>query len=142
MVPQKLRIYADSSVYGGAFEPGFQEHSLRFFEQVRQGRFALVTSAVVTRELGPAPPAVRRLGQEMLLHSEVLDIVPEAISLAGAYLLAGIVGQKSADDALHVALATVSGCYAIVSWNFRHIVQLHRIARYNAINVGARVWPY
>jgi hypothetical protein len=38
-------------------------------------------------------------------------------------------------DALHVALATVSGCQMIFSWNFRHIVHYDKIALYNAINV-------
>lgn len=37
-------------------------------------------------------------------------------------------------DALHVTLATVSGCELIVSWNFRHIVNYQRIPMYNAVN--------
>ena len=38
------------------------------------------------------------------------------------------------DDALHVAIATVSGCDIIVSWNFKHIVHYDKIALYNAVN--------
>jgi hypothetical protein len=39
-------------------------------------------------------------------------------------------------DALHVALATVSGCSTIVSWNFRHIVHFQRMAQYNLVNLS------
>ncbi|MDJ0509521.1 MAG: hypothetical protein QNJ64_09750 [Crocosphaera sp.] len=37
-------------------------------------------------------------------------------------------------DALHVALASVSGCSMIVSWNFKHIVHFQKIPLYRAIN--------
>lgn len=37
-------------------------------------------------------------------------------------------------DALHVALATISGCRLIVSWNFRHIVNYRKIPMYNGVN--------
>lgn len=49
---------------------------------------------------------------------------PRAFSppFVSAYLQAGIVTPRYFDDALHVALATVSGYTLIVSWNFQHIV--------------------
>ncbi len=39
------------------------------------------------------------------------------------------------DDALHVAIATVSSCSLIVSWNFKHIVHFDKIKLYNAVNI-------
>ena len=42
--------------------------------------------------------------------------------------------SATATDALHVAVATVTGCEVIVSWNFRHIVNFERIPMYNKIN--------
>lgn len=39
-----------------------------------------------------------------------------------AYLKAGIVNDKWAPDALHVAIATVSGSSLVVSWNFKHMM--------------------
>jgi len=54
--------------------------------------------------------------------------------LRDAYIDAGIVTEKRLTDALHVALATVSGCRAIVSWNFKHIVHFDKIPLYNGIN--------
>ena len=42
--------------------------------------------------------------------------------------------MKSLDDALHVAMASVNECQAIVSWNFRDIVNFRKIPMYNTIN--------
>jgi hypothetical protein len=52
-----------------------------------------------------------------------------------AYLHAGIVGEKWATDALHVALATTNRCRLIVSWNFKHIVHFDKIPLYNGVNL-------
>ena len=68
-----------------------------------------------------------------LAESAVLPA--EAVRLQEAYLRAGIVGNKWADDALHVAFAAISRCSLLVSWNFKHIVHYDKIALYNAINV-------
>ena len=51
-----------------------------------------------------------------------------------AYLGVKIISAKYSDDALHVALATVSECSLIVSWNFRHIVHFEKIPMYNAVS--------
>src|SRR3989304_5908939 len=42
---------------------------------------------------------------------------------------------KYSNDALHVALATVTNCKIIVSWNFKHIVHFKKIPLYNAVNI-------
>ena len=58
----------------------------------------------------------------------------EAVELHEAYMAARILTRKSANDALHVAVATVARADAIVSWNFRHIVRLDKIKAYNQVN--------
>jgi predicted nucleic acid-binding protein len=129
-----IRVYADTSVFGGVYDDEFKQPSLKFFEQVRGGQFSLVTSAVVQDEMVAAPPTVRRFFEEMLGLAEIADITASALELRDAYLQARIVTPKYSDDALHVALATVAGCSLIVSWNFQHIVHFQKIPLYNAIN--------
>ena len=63
-----------------------------------------------------------------LLSQEVRDLAEE-------YLRAGVLGERWADDATHVAAATVAGAELIVSWNFRHIVNYNRIRGFNAVNL-------
>jgi predicted nucleic acid-binding protein len=129
-----LRVYADTSVFGGIYDDEFKQPSLTFFSQVREGQFILVTSAVVQSELVAAPSAVRDFFQEMLGLAEVVDITESALDLRDAYLQARILNPKHSDDALHVALATVTGCSLVVSWNFQHIVHFQKIPLYNAVN--------
>ena len=113
----------------------FADTSTLFFQQVRSGRFKLVTSDVVNQELLTAPSQVQELFQELLLYSEIVEITKETLNLQKAYVAEGIVPQRSYDDALHVALATVSSCDVIVSWNFKHIVHFMKIPLYNAVNI-------
>ncbi len=130
-----VRIYADTSVFGGVFDEEFAEPSKAFFQEVRENRFALVTSAVVQAELEPAPEEVRNFFEDNLDVAEVAEVTDEVLILRDAYLESGIVSTKYSDDALHVALASVSDCKIIVSWNFRHIVHFEKIPKYNAVNV-------
>lgn len=134
MKRSQIRVYADTSVFGGVFDEEFEKPSRAFFEEVRNGRFHLLTSALVMEELLPAPVEVRDFYDEMLDLTEVAEISKDALRLRAAYLDAGILSPGRAEDALHVALATVSGCSLIVSWNFRHIVHFEKIPMYNAVN--------
>jgi hypothetical protein len=121
-------------VFGGVFDEEFAEASKLFFEQVAGGRFSLVTSVLVADEIHNASVGVRDLFDRMLGLAELIDPTAAATDLQEAYLREGVVGQASATDALHVALATVGGCSMIVSWNFRHIVHFEKIPLYNAVN--------
>jgi predicted nucleic acid-binding protein len=130
-----LRIYTDTSVIGGCLDAEFAEHSLRLMEQVKVGRIVLLISEVVVRELTAAPTGVRAVLDELpLQHVENITIDADVEALRDAYIDAGIVSRRWEDDATHVAAATVAGADAIVSWNFRHIVRLDLMRRYNDVN--------
>ncbi len=131
-----MRVYADTSVFGGVFDEEFAESSRRFFERVAQGDLTLVISTQVLRELSGAPQSVRDQFDAIPESSlETVPISPAVETLADAYVTAGILSGGSRDDALHVAAASVANADLIVSWNFRHIVNYGRIRRYGAVNV-------
>jgi hypothetical protein len=67
--------------------------------------------------------------------TEFIDITNEAVDLAAQYIAEGVVGQTSYTDCLHIALATVTKADFLVSWNFKHIVNVQRIRGYNSINL-------
>lgn len=133
-VTGRLRAYADTSVFGGFFDAEFAGPTARFFEQVRSLDFQLVHSVLVDLELTPAPEQVREFFRTFRDVSEIVDVTDAAIDLREKYLSAGIVSPASETDALHVAIATVSACPIIVSWNFKHIVHQQKIPLYNAVN--------
>jgi predicted nucleic acid-binding protein len=135
MTRRSIKVYADTSVYGGVFDEEFAEASQAFFELVRTGNFTLCVSEVVHQELSAAPEKVSELFQEFLPAAQLLDIEADALELQQAYIAEGILTEKWYDDALHVALATVAECDIIVSWNFKHIVNFRKIPLFNAVNV-------
>lgn len=55
-----LRVYVDTSVFGGCFDAQFAEESTRFFDLVRAGRIVVLVSQVVVDELSEAPPRLSR----------------------------------------------------------------------------------
>jgi len=129
-----MRIYADTSVFGGVFDVEFTEPTKRFFAEVDAGYFTLVTSAIVEAEIEPAPEKVRNFFARYEAIAEIVQLTQESLLLQQEYIKSGIVTSKSAEDALHVAIATVSQCSLIVSWNFKHIVHFDKIPKYNAVN--------
>ena len=133
---EPIRVYADTSVYGGVFDKEFGVASAEFLRQVGNGRFRLIISSVVREEVRPAPPQVQALFRDCEELAEVVVVTESALQLQRGYLDAGIVGPQWNADALHVALATASRCALIVSWNFKHIVNYKRISLYNKVNVA------
>ena len=129
-----MLVYVDTSVFGGAFDPEFERASRAFFDRVRGGVLEVAVSPVVLDELKRAPAPVRALFDELESSFVRVDPGEAAYVLRRAYLDAHVVGPKWAADALHAATATVSGCRAIVSWNFKHIVNFRRIPLYNGVN--------
>ena len=81
-----IRVYADTSVYGGVFDPGIDAPSGEFFAQVKTGRFQLVVSPVVVDELQDAPERVRQVYEEHLPWAEFIDVSVEAVRLRDGYL--------------------------------------------------------
>ena len=135
MIKQEaIRIYADTSVFGGVFDAEFEEPSKAFFDAIRTSRFVLVSSELVRQEILAGPQRVQELFGDILLVAEIAEVTAEALKLQEAYTDAGILSEKHSTDALHVALATVSRVSLIVSWNFKHIVNFQKIPMYNAIN--------
>ena len=132
----KSRVYTDTSVMGGCEDVEFREPSRRLIEAFQVGDMTLVLSELTLRELEAAPEEVRKiLGRVPQAHIEPLSLSFEAEELAAAYIKDGAIGERMRADALHIALATVARVDVLVSWNFKHIVNLKRIHAYNAVNL-------
>jgi len=133
---KKMLVYVDASVVGGCDDSEFAEGSLALWRLFVQGHYVMVLSEHTLRELAGAPERVRRRPLEVPQENRViLGDDDEAYALAEAYLEHRIVGPGSRADCLHVALAVVSECDVLVSWNFKHIVNLGRIRLFNAVSL-------
>ncbi len=137
---KKLQLYFDTSVFNFVFADDVPEErtaTLTLMGQVRQDRHDVFISDIVTREILNAP--VRKSKQLISLIEElnpkVLDITDECVALAKKYIQEGIIPAKHDYDALHIAIASVHGLDAIISWNFKHMVKLKTRREVKAVNL-------
>jgi hypothetical protein len=65
---------------------------------------------------------------------ERVELTNELKNLAEKYILEKVVDKTNLADCQHIALATINKADVLVSWNFKHIVNLERIRGYNSIN--------
>lgn len=131
-----LKVYADTSVFGGVFDEEFFQESRKFFEEIKAGKFILVISDTVVDELSKAPDRVKNVLAELPQESVVFAQFSEKIeALRDAYVKSGVVDKASVFDAEHIAVASVYEVDFVVSWNFKHIVHYDKIAGYQAVNL-------
>jgi hypothetical protein len=129
------RIYIDTSVFGGYFEPEFELWTKILFDRISKGDFKVLVSRLTDIELENAPQKVRDLAVSLPTDNvEWLDITTQAVQLADKYIDEKVVGQTSHSDCIHIAIATLNYADVLVSWNFKHIVNHIRIRGYNAVN--------
>jgi predicted nucleic acid-binding protein len=132
----KPRLYFDTSVFGGHFDDEFSEHTIPLFERLRTNEFILLFSTVTQDELENAPEKVKNLVKGIKEeHTEFIEATEEAVELATAYIDEKVVGQTSFADCLHIAIATINKADYLISWNFKHIVNVERIEGYNSTNL-------
>lgn len=133
---KRLRIYADTSVFGGCFDDEFAAESRALLAEIRSGKFTLVLSTTTALEVEQSPQAVRELLTSLPAEAvETISAPEEIAALRDAYIGAGVVGEAAARDAEHVAAASVAEVDLIVSWNFQHIVRYQKIRGYHAVNL-------
>lgn len=129
------RIYIDTSVVGGHFDAEFSEDTIPFFKRVIKGELTIIVSDLLEAELLRAPKFVKEfLASIPKKQVENVKLSPEASILADKYIAAKVVGKTSKADCQHIAIATICRADVLVSWNFKHIVNLDRIRGYNGIN--------
>ncbi len=132
----KARIYIDTSVAGGYFDKEFSTATKQFFKEANKGKMTLLISSLLENELTDAPAKVRKLISNLnKKNSEPVKHTQQAESLAEKYIEAKVVGKTSVEDCRHIALATVCKADVLVSWNFKHIVNVERINGYNSVNL-------
>lgn len=129
------RVYIDTSVVGGQFDKEFSADTIPFFETVTNGQIIIIVSDLLEAELLRAPQHVRDfLATLPVQNIESIRLTQDAANLADQYIVANVVGQTSRADCQHIAMATLAKADVLVSWNFKHIVNLDKIRGYNGIN--------
>ena len=129
-----MKLYLDTSIFGGFFDEEFEEDTELLFDYITQYNIQIVYSEVLEKELKNAPDRVRRL-LESIPNRLYVTLNESTIALANTYIKEGVLGEKSVEDAYHIAMATTSRTSEIVSWNFKHMVDFLKTRQYNIINL-------
>ena len=130
------RFYFDTSVFGGVFDTEFEEATLLLFDRVKSGDIICMFSDLTETELLNAPERVKQHFKNLPKENiERVIVTDEILMLASKYIADRVVGQTSFDDCVHIATATINKADILVSWNFKHIVNVYRIRGYNSVNI-------
>jgi predicted nucleic acid-binding protein len=136
------RFYFDTSVFGGSFDKEFDEVTLQLFERVKLGQIICLFSDLTETELLNAPENVKEQFKNLPKENiERVVVTDEILTLASKYVAEKVVGQTSFDDCIHIATATIYKADILVSWNFKHIVNVYRIRGYNSVNIRSNYQP-
>ena len=132
----KQRIYIDTSVIGGYHDEEFEIATIQLFHRIENKDFIIYFSEVNETELILAPQHIKDVKLKIpadCIH--YIEIDEEVEELAQTYIREKALGKSSENDAYHIALASVNRVDCLVSWNFKHIVNLKRIRGYNSVNL-------
>jgi len=124
---KKLKLYLETSVISSAIdnrEPDKTAQTLRLLDEIKEKGHEAFVSRIVLVEIAKADENTQKKLLAVLqdIDPEELNIDKEAEALSGKYISEGVIPQKYENDALHIAVASVNGLDAVVSWNFSHMV--------------------
>lgn len=123
----KRKIYLETSVISyltsrpskTILGAAHQQITLAWWETRNQ--YELLVSESVLRECGSGDVVAARKRLDVLSDVPLLLINEQALNIAEALVGQGIVPAKAAEDALHIAVATVYDVDYLLTWNCRHI---------------------
>jgi len=132
----KDKIYIDTSFLGGYFDIEFEKDTKKLFERIKNGEFEVYISEITDTELLFAPERVKNLLNEIPSNCLIkLSVTKEVDNLAETYISEKALGKASLNDAYHIAIASINRINVLVSWNFKHIVNLSKIRLFNSVNI-------
>ncbi|MBD5485760.1 MAG: type II toxin-antitoxin system VapC family toxin [Lachnospiraceae bacterium] len=135
---RKLKVYLDTSVISHLLQedvPDKMADTRKLWEMFRDGKYDVYLSTVTLEEVADCPEPKRSELRKFLeqINYSVIDITDELEMVAQKIIDMGILTKKSYDDCQHIAAAVVEECNCIISWNFKHIVNIKTIHGVRAI---------
>lgn len=135
----KIKIYLDTSVIShlkAEDTPEKMHDTLELWKELKLGKYRVIVSDLTIAELNKCSEPKRSVLFSLLgeIDFEEVKETQENIELAEEYIKHGVLNPKSRDDCRHISIATTSECRYIVSWNFKHFVNIKTINKVQAVN--------
>lgn len=134
----KLKVYLDTSVISHLFQEDVPEKmadTRQLWEMFCTGKYNVYLSTVTLEEIEACPEPKRSQLLDCLeqINYTLVQINNNVAEIAEQIIEMGILTKKSYDDCQHIGAAIISECDCIISWNFKHIVNIKTIRGIRAI---------
>lgn len=129
---EKLKVYLDTSVVSYLLQTDAPERmvrTLQLWEKFKTEVYDIYLSQVTLAEINRCDEYKLNFLLEKLTEIKYTTLVlnEDVYKLANEVIGTGILTQKSYDDCTHIAAAVLNNCDIIVSWNFKHMVNIKTI---------------
>ena len=126
---KKVRLYIDTSVLGGLFDNEDLKRvntAESIISLIKDKVYEGFISFLTLEEILKAPHEIRDKLKTKIDESGfgIFEETEVCVELANAYLNDEIIPAKYRNDARHIALGVYYECDFIVSWNYRHMVNI------------------
>ena len=140
MFEKKLKVYLDTSVVSYLQQedaPDKTRITLELWKRFKTNVFDVCLSDLTLLEVGNCEePKVSFMREKLkeISYSRLL-IDNSVINLANDIVKTGILTEKSIEDCQHIAAALINSCDIILSWNFKHLVNVKTIDGVRALSM-------
>ena len=135
-----MRLYLDTSVIGAMSDDEMPERirvTRALLDSIAEGKHTGIISNIVLEEIDRCHEELKKKLVSEIQAVPVLVISENEYSadLLETYEKEGFIRKGARLDLRHLAVATVSGVDAVVSWNFRDIVNIRTRRAVHAVNL-------
>jgi predicted nucleic acid-binding protein len=124
-----MRLYLDTSVIGALFDVEMPERiriTRELLDSIVQGKHVGVISNIVLEEIDQSPKELKEklVNEIRRVPFQVIAEDENSADLLEIYEQEDFIRKGARLDLRHLSVATVYGVDAVVSWNFRDIVNI------------------
>ena len=137
---KKLKLCLDTSILGAIYDTDDQERlnvTNKLLKLIKNKKYDGYITEIALIEVDRAPNDIK-LGLSNKIKEVKFNILEEtenSLELAGEFIKEGIFSQESRDDGRHIAIAVINDMDVIVSWNFKHMVNIEKKKNINSVNL-------
>ena len=136
---KKLKIYLDTSAIShlcAEDTPEKMADTLIFWEMLKENNYIVIISNITIAEISNCAEPKRTFLFEKLseIDYEIIEENDETLFLTEKYLEYGVLKINNRDDLRHISVAAFAECKYIISWNFKHFVNVKTINKVQSVN--------
>ena len=138
MNERKLKVYLDTSVVSHLWQidaPEKMQETLALWEEFKKDKFDIYLSQVTIEEVNECTEEKKQKLSKYLNEIKFtnLSLSDESISIGRQIIDLGILKEKNRDDANHIGVAVANGMDYVISWNFKHMINIKTVNGVRAI---------